>query len=66
MEKMYKVIKPYFSVSAGITLPVGTIVHWWNERGFYVAEAVNNICAAIPKWTVEAWHDYFEPLPPAE
>lgn len=58
----YKVIKSFISynTSPPLTLPVGTIVEWWAERGFYISHAVNNICVAISKWAVEAWRDYFE------
>lgn len=58
----YRVIKPYTSYNTipPLTLPVGTILEWWEERGFYVNHAVDNNCVAISKWAVEAWHDYFE------
>lgn len=60
--KLYRVIKPYYSLSGGIPirLPVGTILTYWRERGFYLSEAVDNIRFPVEKWAVESWHDYFE------
>jgi hypothetical protein len=57
----YILLKPYHTQFMGqpVTLPVGTRLTWWEERGFYLAEAVNNIRVPVRKWTVEAWHDYF-------
>ena len=64
MDKTYKVIKPYTSYDFGkpILLPAGTLLHWWDERGFYNSEAINGVCVAVTKWAVEAWHEYFEPV----
>lgn len=59
---IYKVIKPYtsYNIRPPLTLPVGTIIEWWEERGFYINHAVNNTCVQIGKWAVESWSDYFE------
>lgn len=63
----YKVIKPYQSraYSPPITLPVGTVLDLWEERGYYLSEAVNNMCVPVARWAVEAWYDYFEKIDPA-
>lgn len=60
--KLYRVIKPYYALigETPLCLPVGTILTYWEERGFYLSEAVNNICCPVTKWVVESWHDYFE------
>ena len=62
MNTVYKVIKTFYTHvgEVPITLPVGTKLTFWENRGFYLSEAVNNCCVAVPKWTVEAWWDYFE------
>lgn len=59
---MYKVIKPYttYFASNPITLPVGTILEYWEERGFYLSHAVDNFCVPVSKWAVEAWTEYFQ------
>lgn len=60
----YKVIKPYTARFGNmpILLPIGTVLHWWDERGFYLSEAVDNTCVPVTKWAVESWHEYFEPV----
>lgn len=61
MDKQYKVIKEYTSYCFGfpLSLPVGTILSYWKERGFYTATA-DGYVVCVDKWAVEAWHDFFK------
>lgn len=60
----YKVIKAYTSnfYSYPIRLPVGTVVTYWDERGFYLSETVDGHCVPLPRYVVEAWNNYFEEI----
>ena len=64
IHKTYKVVKPYQSRAFGypLLIPVGTRLSWWDERQFFLFDAVDNHCAWIDRWPVEAWHDYFQPV----
>jgi hypothetical protein len=61
MDKPYQVIKTFVAHVGEVPflLPVGTLLHWWDERGFYNSEAVNNVCVPVTRWAVETWSDYF-------
>jgi hypothetical protein len=67
----YRVIKQYIAYleDMPVLLPVGTLLTFWDERGFYLSEPVNTayagVCAPVSKWAVEAWHNYFEKIEPA-
>lgn len=58
----YKVIKNYYAYLGEfpILLPVGTILTYWEGRGFYLSEAVDGYCVPVMKWAVESWSNYFE------
>ena len=64
MDKQYQVIKPYIAHVGEVPfmLPVGTVLSWWQERGFYLSEAIHGVCVAVGRWTVETWSDYFMPV----
>lgn len=64
----YRVIYPYpgHLNDMPVLLPIGTIVEWWDERGFYLSHAVNGICVPIAKWAVEAWEKYFQKVEEGE
>jgi hypothetical protein len=64
MDKRYQVIKPYIAHVGEVpfVLPAGTVLSWWQERGFYLSEPINNVCVAVLRWPVETWSEYFMPI----
>jgi hypothetical protein len=58
---IYRIIKPYTSHHYGaITLPIGTILEWFEQNKSYLSHPVQGHCVPVSKWAVESWNDYFE------